>query len=222
MRRVARITALIFLAPLAPIALYLAAAATASRVPVNDDWREPDDGVTIFVETNGVHTGVIVPANAAGVDWRRRIQPGDAPRQETTPQWLGFGWGDRDFYLNTPTWAQFSLLRAISAATGQGTTLVHVDLLDDVRSSETVRPLRITPEQYRRLAAFVDGAFADRREVIRGYGAATCSTAREAIIARFGPAMFGQAKLCALRAFAQPCGARSMTASCDGFHDGGM
>jgi uncharacterized protein (TIGR02117 family) len=54
--------------------------------------------------------------------------------------------------------------------TGQGTTLVHVNLLEDVRPGAMVRPLRLTPEQYRRLSAFIDAAFADRREVIQGYG----------------------------------------------------
>lgn len=170
MPRAARTVALILLAPLVPVTLYLAGAAIAGRIPVNHDWREPDDGITIFVRTNGVHTGVVVPANAAGVDWSDRIRSGDAPDWPTTPRWLAFGWGDRDFYLNTPTWAEFSLLRGLRAVTGQGTTLVHVDLLDAVRPGETVRPLRITPEQYRRLAAFIDATFADRREVIRGYG----------------------------------------------------
>lgn len=169
MRRAARTFVLILLAPLVPAALYLAVAAIAGRMPVNRDWREPDDGVTIFVQTNGVHTGVVVPANAAGVDWSSRIRPGDAPAW-SAQRWLAFGWGDRDFYLNTPTWAEFSLSRGLRAVTGRGTTLLHVDLLEDIHPGETVRPLRITPEQYRRLAAFIDAAFADQREVIRGYG----------------------------------------------------
>jgi uncharacterized protein (TIGR02117 family) len=170
MRCAPRTFALILLAPIVPAALYLAVAAIASRTPVNDDWRESDGGITIYVQTNGVHTGVVVPANAAGVDWSRRIHPGDAPGWSTTPPWLAFGWRDRDFYLNTPTWAEFSLLRGLKAVTGQGSTLVHVDLLEDVRAGETVRPLRLTPEQYRRLSAFIDATFADRREVIHGYG----------------------------------------------------
>jgi uncharacterized protein (TIGR02117 family) len=161
MRRAARAFALILVAPLVPAALYLAIAAIASRIPVNDDWREPDGGITIFVQTNGAHTGV---------DWRNRIHPGDAPGWSTTPRWLAFGWGDRDFYLNTPTWAEFSLLRGLRAVTGQGSTLVHVDLLEDVRPGETIRPLRLTPEEYRRRAAFIDANFADRRDVICGYG----------------------------------------------------
>lgn len=32
----------------------------------NTDWRAPEDGVTIFVETNGFHTGFILPARAEG------------------------------------------------------------------------------------------------------------------------------------------------------------
>jgi uncharacterized protein (TIGR02117 family) len=170
MRRAARAFTLILVAPLVPAALYLAIAAIASRIPVNDDWREPDGGITIFVQTNGVHTSVVVPANAAGVDWSNRIRPGDAHGWSTTPRWLAFGWGDRDFYLDTPTWAEFSVLRGLRAVTGQGSTLLHVDLLEDVRPGATVLPLRLTPELYRRLSAFIDATFADRREAMHGYG----------------------------------------------------
>jgi hypothetical protein len=131
MRRAAR-AFVILVAPLVPAALYLAVA-IASRIPVNDDWREPDGGITIFVQTNGVHTGVVVPANAAGVDRSNRVHPGDASGWSAMPRWLAFGWGDRDFYLNRPTWAEFSFLRGLKAVTGQGSTLVHVDLLEDVR-----------------------------------------------------------------------------------------
>jgi hypothetical protein len=98
MRFAARASALILVAPLVPAALYLAVAAIASRIPVNDDWREPDGGITIFARTNGVHTSVVVPANAAGVDWSNRIHPGELPDWSTAPRRLAFGWAPGTFF----------------------------------------------------------------------------------------------------------------------------
>jgi len=158
------------LALLIPIGSYLAAAGLLSHIPAYSDWHEPAEGITIYVETNGVHSGLILPANAAGVDWSHRVHPEDTPGQPA-PRWLAFGWGNRDFYINTPTWAQFKWRYAFAAATGQGDTLIHVDLLPSVAPSHDVRPVRVSVAQYHALAAYIDATFADHREVIHGYGA---------------------------------------------------
>jgi len=170
MTLILKLARLLALGILIPLGLFLAAAGILSHIPVNSDWHEPADGITIYVQSNGVHTGIILPAEAAGVDWRGRIHPEDAPGQPA-PHWLAFGWGNRDFYINTPTWAQFKPSYALAAATGQGDTLIHVDLLDHVVPDAQTRTVRVTPAQYRKLTAFIDATFADHREVINGYGA---------------------------------------------------
>jgi hypothetical protein len=55
------------LALVAPLLLYIAAGLIGGAVPVNAGWRPPAQGVRIFVESNGVHTGIVVPKVAAGI-----------------------------------------------------------------------------------------------------------------------------------------------------------
>ena len=50
-----------------PIA-YLLAALIGSLVPVNRGWTEPDEGVTIYLANNGIHSDIVMPAKAAGLD----------------------------------------------------------------------------------------------------------------------------------------------------------
>src|SRR3546814_5684486 len=50
--------------------LYFLAVATGGPLTANADWREPDDGVTLFLRTHGVHTWIMVPTVPAQVDWR--------------------------------------------------------------------------------------------------------------------------------------------------------
>lgn len=149
---------------------YLLAAAVLSRWPVNADWREPAAGVTIYVSSNGFHTGLVVPAVAAGVDWRGVARGDDLPSR-TPGAWLAFGWGDHDFYLNTATWSDLDVTVAARALGGSGRTLVHVAHYDAFLADPSIRPLRLTPAQYRRLAAHIAGSFARHREVVSGYGA---------------------------------------------------
>ena len=168
MRRFARLLALVLLVPLGT---YLLAAAVLGRVPVNAAWREPAQGITIYVQTNGVHTGVVLPVVAGGIDWRRRVLASDLTDPRAAGSWLAFGWGDRDFYLNTPRWQDVRPATVASALIGSGNTLVHVDHLDAFAPDENWRPLRLRREEYARLAAFVAATFADNAQVVRGYGA---------------------------------------------------
>lgn len=135
-----------------PVAAYLVAALIGSHVPVNPGWRAPADGVTIYVADNGYHTGLILPASAEGIDLSLTFRPTDLPNSRDAGNWLLFGWGDRAFYLNTPTWAEFSLQTAVAAFVGSGGSLLHVDHLTQPQEAYAPRPVRVTRAQYRQLA----------------------------------------------------------------------
>ncbi|MFM9977007.1 MAG: TIGR02117 family protein [Sphingomonadaceae bacterium] len=152
------------LSVLAPLGGYLAAAGIGSHWMRNADWRPPAEGVRIFVASNGVHTGILVPVAAAGVDWRGRVT--------VTPEtrWLLIGWGDRRFYLETPTWRDVRPGTALAALVGSGRTVLHVDRWRDFMPDDSIRPLTLRPAEYRRLAAFIDAHFAAMPETLGGYG----------------------------------------------------
>jgi hypothetical protein len=74
----------------AAVGLFLLLALIGSHVPVNRDRPVPPPQVLAYVASNGVHTSIVVPVRAAGVDWRR-IAPVDdvrrarGVRRATTP-----------------------------------------------------------------------------------------------------------------------------------------
>ena len=139
---------------------YIAAALVGGLVPANLAWRETDIGVTIYIETNGVHTGLLLPATAAGVDWRGFIRADHLADPRYAGRYLWIGWGDRRFFLETPGWADVKPGTLLSAAFGSGGTLMHVDHVATPRPGDAVRPLRLTPAQYRRLASLIRASFA--------------------------------------------------------------
>ena len=150
---------------------YLAAGAIGGAIPRNAGWQEPADGITIYVATNGFHTGLVLPTRGGGVDWSPNVPPKDITDPRYAGRWLWFGWGERDFYLNTPSWHELSPGTAVHALTGSDRTLMHVDHL--LEPWGDARPIRLTPDQYRRLAAAIRASFdpADHRP-IRGYDVA--------------------------------------------------
>ena len=50
--------------------LYLVAALIGSLIPVNRAWSEPADGTTVYLADNGIHTDIVMPVRAQGLDWR--------------------------------------------------------------------------------------------------------------------------------------------------------
>lgn len=157
-----------------PVA-YLLAALIGAAIPVNAGWREPPRGVTIYVADNGIHTGIIVPAVHPLHDWRPLVKPSHLPDPRQAGDWLEFGWGDRDFYLNTPTWAEFSLTTALKAAVGAGEgALVHVDHWREPIPGPDVRRLTVSEGQYSVLVERLRASFrldeAGRAAPVRGYG----------------------------------------------------
>jgi uncharacterized protein (TIGR02117 family) len=135
------------------VALYLIVALIGSHWPANSDWHESRDGITIYVETNGYHTGIVVPVAAGGIDLSLTFRPTDLGDSRLAGNWLAFGWGDRRFYLETATWADFRPSTAILALFGSGQTLLHVDHLDRPYPDSEQRAVRISLTQYRRLIA---------------------------------------------------------------------
>jgi uncharacterized protein (TIGR02117 family) len=151
-------------------ASYAVAGLIGGSIPSNREWRAPAQGVHIFVESNGVHTGIIVPKVAAGVDWRGVARAADLrdPRFAAFDH-LAFGWGEKTFYLETPTWTEVKLRTVVASAVGSDRTLMHVEHLPLPRAGVGARESVVTPAQYRRLAAYIRASFRDGGARYRGY-----------------------------------------------------
>ncbi|HEX8571615.1 MAG TPA: TIGR02117 family protein [Allosphingosinicella sp.] len=177
MRRALRIAVRAAGALVAVPVLYFLAALVLGAVPANRGWSEAEEGVTIFVRTNGVHTWILVPKVSRDMDWRPLV-PGGHLRD---PRWgagnyVALGYGNRTFYLETPTWGDLTMKNAFLAGFGRGRSLMHADHDHDPKASEDTRPIVLRRDEYRRLVAFARASFQydPRKRTIpligRGYG----------------------------------------------------
>jgi len=141
--------------------LYLLAALLLGAVPANVAFNQAGpEGVTIFIMSNGVHTWIVMPKVNEDMDWRLYA----LPEHLRDPRWgnadhVAIGYGNRDFYLNTPTWGDLTVRRAFAALFGGGPTLLHIIHVDHPRPGPDERPIRISHVQYRRLAAYIQARF---------------------------------------------------------------
>ena len=160
MRRARRIAFRALAALLAVPILYFLAALILGAVPANRGWHEASEGVTIFVRTNGVHTWILVPKVTSEMDWRPLV-PGAHLKD---PRWgagdyVALGYGNRTFYLETPTWGDLTMRNAFLAAFGRGRSLMHADHDDHPQPTDYQRPITLSRDEYRRLVAFARSSF---------------------------------------------------------------
>ncbi|WP_241656571.1 TIGR02117 family protein [Sphingomonas oligophenolica] len=150
---------------------YGAAGMVGGAIPINRDWRAPTRGIAIYVESNGVHTALILPKVAGGVDWRGLVDPRDL----RDPRYAGYdhvaiGWGERRFFLDTPTWWDVRPATILAASIGSDATLIHVEHIPAPAATDPdARRIILTPAQYARLAAFIRASVAPGGRRYRGY-----------------------------------------------------
>jgi uncharacterized protein (TIGR02117 family) len=159
----------------AVVVAYGIAGLVGGAFATNRAWAPAEAGVRIYVEDNGIHTSIIVPVVAQGLDWRDLVRPEDLrePRFAGHSH-LSIGWGDRAFYMGTPRWADLRPTTVLRAAFGSEDTVLHVGHLAEPVGEAGVRSVVLRPDEYRRLVAFIRGSFATgpdgRAGSVPGYG----------------------------------------------------
>ena len=142
------------------IALYLLAALAGSLVPANQHWKSPDDGVELFIETNGLHTGIVMPIWSKIHDWTPLVRPEHLADPSRYGSHILVGWGHEGVYRNTRTWSDLRASDAISAIFGSDKVLVHVDHLQYPQAYPHYRrPLTVSAAEYRKIAAAIEAKF---------------------------------------------------------------
>lgn len=137
-------------------ALYLLAAFIGSIVPINRDWDEPGEGITIYLANNGLHADIVMPVEAQGLDWRPLLPRTHFAAPPTNARWVAFGSGEERVYLETPRWRDISPRTIWSALTG-GNRVMHVEYVSNPNYAD--RAIRLRPEEYRRLWAAIRNDF---------------------------------------------------------------
>ncbi len=133
------------------------------------DWRQEvatePCAVVVYLSGDFVHTNLILPVRAGTFDWESYLSPGEFGARPGELRYFSFGWGDRDFYTQTPTPQDFRLSTAIKALFWPTPSVMYVrgyrHIAPDSSQFEGigVKPLVLSEAQYQRLARRVLASF---------------------------------------------------------------
>jgi uncharacterized protein (TIGR02117 family) len=150
----------VLLAWMGLLVAYALLAAAGTFVAVNREFKPVDSGITVFVTTNGFHTDVILPVRQRRDKCFRVLLPPELASRYAEHAYVSFGWGDRNFYLESYNGNFPAVTTILSTLFVPGKTLMHVDFYKNApKVGKRVKRLVLTPGQYEKLVDFVDASF---------------------------------------------------------------
>jgi uncharacterized protein (TIGR02117 family) len=124
-------------------------------IPVNNHFEPAEEGIEIRVISTAVHADVIVPLVSDEFDWLE-LFPHDLFQGDTRfATHVAIGWGDRGFFLETPTWADLTFSTAVRALLWPTDSCIHVTMTRAEYWRDEGRSIRISREQYRKVVEFI-------------------------------------------------------------------
>ncbi|MFT4061899.1 MAG: TIGR02117 family protein [Edaphocola sp.] len=150
----------VFLYLLSALLLYVAAGWLIPFIPVNRNvtYKRPNE-VTIYIKTNGVHTDLAVPVKTGLMNWNDLIKYQDTDLKDTTYRYVGIGWGDKGFYLQTPQWSDLKFSVAFKAMTGLGSSAIHATFYKNLLENESTKAINISNKDYLLLIDYIRSSF---------------------------------------------------------------
>lgn len=133
-------------------AVYAAAVWLLPKIKINGHSEAQE--ITVYLLSNGVHTDIVVPTRSIETDWTNTF-PAANTRDGLAGDWLALGWGDKGFYLNTPTWSDLSVSTAFAAISGLGGSAIHATYYGGMEGCTNCAKLKLSRAQYRSLIGYI-------------------------------------------------------------------
>ncbi|MCS6852792.1 MAG: TIGR02117 family protein [Gemmataceae bacterium] len=131
--------------------------ALVGLIPVNNDFSPTPNGIEIIVTSDILHAELVLPIRNEVVDWTEYFPASDFAGDVSGATHVAVSWGDREFYLSTPTWADTRADTVLRALFWPTVSCAHVSLWFDYTLPPRSRKTTLSSEQYRRLVRHVLG-----------------------------------------------------------------
>jgi uncharacterized protein (TIGR02117 family) len=117
----------------------------------------------VYVAADFLHGDLVFPVENSAFDWRSILKLENIGKEQSSAyRYLKFGWGDRDFYMNTPSLdkIEFSRLMRTFFIPGNPTT-IHIQGYKDlsIGGGYTTKCIGLNKSQYLKVVNYVRQSF---------------------------------------------------------------
>ena len=131
--------------------IYIIISLILSSITIEQINTKEPRNKTIYLNTNGVHLDIVL--HKTDIDSTLLIQL----QQSTDDTFFTFGWGDKDFYLNTKHFNDLTIANTISALFMPSPTLIHVGRYEEPFYDWL--PVNISESELKKLHSYIYKTF---------------------------------------------------------------
>jgi uncharacterized protein (TIGR02117 family) len=133
------------------IVIYIVMAALLSILKTHPPKSNCNSDNEIYITTNGVHLDIILPVTNVESEFLNKLEILSGTK------YVSFGWGDKEFYINTPEWKDLTFKTAFKALFLKSETAMHVTCYSTSYSSW--KKIKICSSQLDLLNKYIEKSF---------------------------------------------------------------
>ena len=137
------------------IALYLFSAYLFGKIAVEGAQSNDERDYSIYLLNTGVHTDIVMPKENDLINWTEAFPISNTNAADTSAQLIAIGWGDKGFYLETPSWADLKFSTAFEAAFWLSSSALHTTYYNELPKSMEKVELKVSEKQYKLLITYI-------------------------------------------------------------------
>ena len=145
------------------VILYVILSITGALVSVHNSFVQPNTGLDIYLYSNGLHTSFILPKKSSVIDWTKFLNISQNKCVNEAHSFYSFGWGDKAFYEEVPTWSKLTLKAGLQTLFYPSAGILHISPMTDLPTKNIVK-IRVSPTQYHYLCDYILQSFVSDEE----------------------------------------------------------
>jgi len=129
-------------------------------IPVNRNYTPAENGVELYIGSNGMHTEFILPATLPEFDWKSILNTEDYELDASDISYFGIGWGDEKIYLEMGDFKYVTAKIILHSLFVPSAGLLHIKGYDSPPFKErTLEKISISKDKYKLLCQFIHQSF---------------------------------------------------------------
>jgi len=148
-------------------ALYFSTAYLLVFLPSKPTTKEQNRSEDIYILYNTMHSDILL--NTRGLNKELKTELNSLIKKREG--YLAFGWGDKETYLNTPTWNDIKISTSLKALFINTPSLMHVSFYKNINRFRYVKNIKLSKKEKEKLESSILKSF-DLKidEHYQGYG----------------------------------------------------
>ena len=146
--------------------VYLLVSLILTFIPVNNEEEYTEKNKSIYLNSNGVHLSIIIPKNQIDLKLLNGLIYFE------NENYFSFGWGDKNFYLNTPNWSDLTFNNAFKALFINSSSLIHLTRYSTTSNDWT--EIKVSQNQLNKINQYIYKTFyfdtLDKKVVLNNKG----------------------------------------------------